>query len=231
MPIDLPENFDFSQDQHKLLLLSTLEAQQSAITSLRKRLDLAEQARKFNPLFPAELRPVVDTVGSGLTSGALMASGPDGVSMFGSWGSVAAMDVIEPAVYQRSGSETWRPGNTYGHDSGVQLSAILYGILPQSITGWLSAGIEVDVLTDTGASSPNFAIRAGFGQSSGEGLDVTVNTSTESSSWQTLRIPGEDLNNGFARQAGTAFFVQVVLTSTGATSLTHGIGSVRLNWK
>lgn len=230
MPIDLPDNFDFSNDSHKLLLISTLEKQQSAITSLRKQLELANQAREFNPLFPAELRPVVDTVGSGSTSGSLMAAGPDGVSLFGNWASNGAMDVIEPTVYQRSGSETWRPGDDYGHDSGNTLTVALYGILPQSIQGWLASGIEVDVKTGTGASSPNFAIRATFGQSSSEGLDVTVNTTTQSSSWQTLRIPGEDLDNGFARQAGTAFLLQVTLTSTGATP-THGIGSIRLNWK
>ena len=231
MPIDLPENFDFSQDQHKLLLLSTLESQQSAITSLRKRLDLAEQARENSPVFPASMILTPDVAATSFAP-TWFAVGSDSVSGAGyTTNSLELDEGFVEAEYSILGEESL--GAWYGAPIGAGVDYIgvyLVFQIPKGISGWKPNAIEFDWRSATSGSVTTglaWTVRVA-GTSVATGSTTYTGSGAEDTGWtRTVLATGAEMGKGFSITPGTRFSVTFRVHGGGGQSY---VGNLHLNW-
>lgn len=244
---NLTENFNFSRDQDKLDLLADLASLQSAITTLRGRVEDAQTQPTSASVFPSTLTPssglYAQTFANQVATAFSWASS-EGASIHG----VLSQTVNSPATitgtgpllvtYTRAGEQLLRYAmiGYATHSSGTQnVNCTATGALPAGIKGWKPNAIEVDHrFLFPAAGSGNYTV---FVQVLINNNIVKTDTTTIAATggaidtgWVTTTFTATELGD-YASTPGSVLKVVVGAASPGVGQVNPYIGNLHLNWK
>ena len=244
---NLAEGFDFSRDQDKLDLLADLASLQSAITTLRGRVEDAETQPTSASVFPSTLTPSSGRYAQTFVNQVATAfswASSEGASIHG----VLSQTVNTPATltgtgpllvtYTRAGEQLLRYAmiGYATHSSGVQnVECTATGALPAGIKGWKPNAIEADhrfLFPAAGAGTYYVTVRVRINNNIVKTHTTTIAATGGAidTGWVTTTFTATELGD-YASTPGAILHVQIFAASPGVGQVNPYIGNLRLNWK
>lgn len=253
--ISLPEDFDFDEQSHKLMLKADLDSIRSAIKTLQNRLDESETVASSVPLFPARYTIAVDE----LTN---MAHGYSGLG-FGAGATVYApgagsFEGTARAAYHFSGTRgthTLQSIVTYTRNDSVLLgyalnesftiaartglftyTVVVRGTLPEGISGWAPEGIEWDLgISGTCVVGSAITMTVTVSFNGATGAVGTYSTTSGGTSFdtgmQTVRVTPQEFLGGYEVTPGAIVEITGNVQVGYEAAVIAKFGELKFNWK